>query len=86
MRTITETDIIEARKRVAAAEAANQQQDFSDALLASADLTPDMVRKWLDAVPNVRWCACSKGDTTPEIQCAICGLPPYWTLIEASSR
>jgi hypothetical protein len=80
MRTITEADIIAARQRVAAAEAAHEQQDFEDALLASADLTPDMVRKWLDAVPEVHWCACDTGDTTPQIVCPSCGLPPFWTM------
>jgi hypothetical protein len=53
IRVITEQDIIAARQRVAAAEAANEQQDFADALLASADLEPDMVRQWLDATVNV---------------------------------
>lgn len=78
MRIITEADIIAARQRVAAAEAANQQQDFADALLASPDLTPEMVRTWLDAEVYVHWCACEDGDTTPRIVCATCGLPPYW--------
>ena len=79
MRTITEADIISARERVAAAEAAGEQQDFEDALLASPDLPPSMVREWLDATVNVRWCACNHEDTTPHIACPTCGLPPYWT-------
>lgn len=83
MRTITETDIIEARQRVAAAEAKGEQQDFSDALLASPDLTPEMVKKWLDASVHVHWCACKSEDTTPHIACPTCGLPPYWTSTEA---
>lgn len=77
MRTITEQDIIEARQRVAEAERKGEQQDFRDALLASPDLTPEMVREWLDAVPQVRWCACEKGDHA-RIVCTECGLPPYW--------
>jgi hypothetical protein len=80
MKTITETDIIEARQRVAAAEAAGEQQDFNDALLASPDLTPAMVKEWLDAVPHVRWCACEAGDHS-RIVCTECGLPPYWRSI-----
>lgn len=79
-RTITEQDIIAARQRVAAAEAAQAQQDFADALLASPDLTPEMVRTWLDARVSVHWCACTKeGDDTPRIVCETCGLPPFWT-------
>ena len=77
MKTITETDIIAARQRVVAAEQAGQQQDFADALLASPDLTPAMVKEWLDAVPHVNWCACEKGDHSL-IVCPSCGLPPYW--------
>ena len=76
-RVITEAEIIVARARVAAAEAANEQQNFEDALLASADLTPEMIREWLNASVNVHWCACEKGDH-PRIVCAECGLPPYW--------
>lgn len=82
-RIITEADIITARQRVAAAEAAGQQQDFEDALLASPDLKPSMVREWLDAVPHVNWCACKRQDTAPLIACPDCGLPPYWTEIES---
>lgn len=82
-RVITEQDIITARQRVAAAEANNQQQDFTDALLASPDLTPDMVRLWLKAEVNVHWCACHDEDTTPHIVCKTCGLPPFWTAKEA---
>ena len=78
-KTITEQDIIAARQRVAAAETAGEQQDFADALLASPDLTPDMVRHWLDAQVNVHWCACPMTDDTPRIACPTCGLPPFWT-------
>ena len=79
-RVITEHDIIAARERVAAAEAAGQQQDFADALLASADLTPEMVREWIDATVNVHWCACEGIDGGPaRIVCERCGLPPFWT-------
>lgn len=77
MRVITETDIIEARQRVAAAEAKGEQQDFTDALLASPDLTPEMVKTWLGAGVCVHWCACEQGDHS-RIVCAECGLPPYW--------
>jgi hypothetical protein len=76
---ITEQDIIEARRRVAAAEAAGEQQDFRDALLASPDLTPVMIREWLDCGVNVRWCACIVAADTPRIVCETCGLPPFWT-------
>lgn len=76
-KVITETDIIAARQRVAVAEAANQQQDFRDALLASPDLTPDMVHQWLDARVHVHWCACEHGNHA-RIVCTECGLPPYW--------
>lgn len=76
-RVITEADIIAARQRVAAAEAANQQQDFEDALLASPDLEPDMVEHWCDARVYVHWCACKSGDHS-RIVCTECGLPPYW--------
>lgn len=74
---ITEVDIIAARQRVAAAEAKGEQQDFTDALLASPDLTPEMVKHWLDATPHVSWCACPQGDHS-RIVCTECGLPPYW--------
>lgn len=77
MRTITEQDIIEARLRVAEAERKGEQQDFADALLASPDLTPEMVKTWLDATVHVHWCACEKGDHA-RIVCTECGLPPYW--------
>jgi len=77
-RVITEADIIAARERVAAAEAAHEQQDFEDALLASPDLTPEMVREWLHASVNVHWCACQSEDDTPQIVCPTCGLPPFW--------
>lgn len=83
MRTITETDIIDARERVAAAEGKGEQQDFEDALLASPDLRPSQVREWLNATINVRWCACKHEDTAPVIACAVCGLPPYWTTRKA---
>lgn len=76
---ITELHIIAARQRVAIAEAAGAQQDFSDALLASPDLTPAMVREWLKARVQVNWCACPTTDDTAHIVCATCGLPPYWT-------
>lgn len=78
MRVITEYDIIQARQRVAVAAAAQRQQDFEDALLASPDLTPEMVKLWLNATVNVRWCACKIEDDTPRIVCAACGLPPFW--------
>lgn len=81
IRVITEQDIITARQRVAAAEAAGQQQGFEDALLASADLTPDMVRHWIDCIVKVRWCACEAGDHS-RIVCTECGLPPYWQLTD----
>jgi hypothetical protein len=76
-RIITEKDIVAARQRVIAAEAAHEQQDFADALLASPDLTPEMVETWLDADVHVHWCACEKGDHARVI-CTECGLPPYW--------
>lgn len=76
-RVITEKDIIEARQRVLEAERKGEQQDFGDALLASPDLTPEMVETWLDATVNVRWCACEKGNHA-RIVCTECGLPPYW--------
>lgn len=76
-KVITEADIIAARQRIAAAEAKNEQQDFTDALLASPDLEPDMVRTWLDASVKVKWCACEQGDHS-RIVCTECGLPPYW--------
>jgi hypothetical protein len=79
MQTITEQDIIEARQRVAEAERKGDQQDFRDALLASPDLTPDMVKEWLDARVSVHWCACKTDDLTPRIVCEVCGLPPFWT-------
>lgn len=80
-RVITEKDIIEARQRIAQAEAAGEQQDFTDALLAAPDLTPDMVRFWLDAEVNVHWCACVAVAGTPaRIVCETCGLPPLWTI------
>lgn len=83
-RIITEADIIAARQRVAAAEAAHEQMHFEDALLCSADLTPAMVRQWLDAVPQVRWCACPGVDGGPaRIVCETCGLPPYWTEVKS---
>lgn len=78
-RIVTEIDIIDARERIEAADAAHEQQDFEDALLASPDLTPEMVRLWLNATLNVRWCACKAEDTTPRIVCETCGLPPFWT-------
>ena len=78
-RTITEHDIIAARKRVTAADVANELCDFADALLASPDLTPEMIKDWLDATANVQWCACETDDATPHIVCAQCGLPPFWT-------
>lgn len=79
-RVITERDIIAARERVAAAVAKGEQQDFEDALLASPDLKPDMVREWLNATPHVHWCACPGLPATPaRIACPTCGLPPYWT-------
>lgn len=77
MKTITETDIIAARQRVAEAERKGEQQDFNDALLASPDLTPAMVKEWLDAIPHVNWCACVEGDHSL-IVCPTCDLPPYW--------
>lgn len=77
MRIIAETDIIEARRRVAEAERKQEQQDFGDALLASPDLTPEMVKTWLDAHVRVHWCACEQGDHS-RIVCTECGLPPYW--------
>lgn len=83
MTIITEQDIIAARQRVAAAEQAGEQQDFADALLASPDLTPGMVREWLDATPRVHWCACVEGDHS-RIVCTECGLPPYWKSVGAS--
>ena len=76
-KTITEHDIIAARQRVAEAEQRGEQQDFADALLASPDLTPEMVEHWLDAMVHVHWCACEKGDHA-RIVCTECGLPPYW--------
>jgi hypothetical protein len=79
MRIITEQDIIEARQRVQAAEQAGQQQDFADALLASPDITPEMLKEWLDADVSVHWCACPGEDDTPRIVCEVCGLPPFWT-------
>ena len=85
MRVITETEIVDARERVAAAEANGEQQDFEDALLASPDLEPDMVRQWLNATVNVRWCACESADDVPHIACPACGLPPYWTTRKAES-
>jgi hypothetical protein len=75
-RIITAQDIIAARQRVAAA-GRDQQLDFEDALLASPDLEPDMVREWCNARVRVDWCACEKGDHA-RIVCAECGLPPYW--------
>ena len=81
MRTITEAEIVAARQRVVEAEAKNEQQDFEDALLASPDLTPSMVREWLDANVHVHWCACEHGDHS-RIVCTECGLPPYWKSIE----
>lgn len=83
MTTITEKDIIEARQRVVEAERKGEQQDFRDALLASPDLTPQMVREWLGATPHVNWCACEKGDHS-RIVCTECGLPPYWASVGAS--
>lgn len=77
-RVITEKDIIDARQRVAEAERKGEQQDFADALLASPDLTPEMVRHWLDATVNVHWCACPTTDDTARIVCETCGLPPFW--------
>lgn len=76
-RIVTEADIIAARGRVAVAEEKGEQQDFSDALLSSPDLTPEMVKEWLDAIPRVCWCACEGGDHSL-IVCPSCGLPPYW--------
>lgn len=61
-------------------EAANRQQDFADALLASADLKPEHVETWLDATVNVRWCACGSGDHSL-IVCPSCGLPPFWATV-----
>lgn len=79
MKTITEKDIIEARRRVAEAERKGEQQDFNDTLLASPDLTPAMVKEWLDANVHVHWCACIKqGERPVVIVCPTCGLPPYW--------
>lgn len=85
MKTITETDIIAARQRVAAAEAAGEQQDFSDALLASPDLEPGMIKEWLGAGVRVRWCACEDGDHS-RIVCTECGLPPYWKSVEGAEQ
>lgn len=82
-RIITEHDIIAARQRVVEAERKGEQQDFDDALLASPDLTPEMVREWLDARVHVHWCACEKGDHS-RIVCTECGLPPYWKSKEAA--
>ena len=75
--TITEQDIIAARQRVAEAERNQEQQDFTDALLASTDLTPEMVKQWLDAGVQVQWCACEQTQARA-IVCVTCGLPPYW--------
>lgn len=83
-RTITETDIIAARERVAAAEAKGEQQDWNDALLASPDLTPEMVKDYFNAgetevAVKVHWCACPGVHGTPaRIVCETCGLPPFW--------
>lgn len=85
MRVITEADIIAARRNVERAFAANEQQDFADALLSSPDLEPSMVREWLDASVHVHWCACEKGDHS-RIVCAECGLPPYWKSIESEDE
>lgn len=82
MTIITEQDIVEARQRVAEAERKGELQDFRDALLASPDLTPQMVVEWLDATPRVHWCACEKGDHS-RIVCVECGLPPYWASVGA---
>ena len=84
-RIITEADIIAARQRVAAAEAAGERQVFADALLASPNLTPEMVRTWLDADVYVHWCDCDDGDNTPRIVCQTCGLPPYWIEVRGST-
>ena len=81
-RTITEQDIVAARQRVTMALAAGQQCDFEDALLASPDIEPDMVRAWLDARVAVHWCACEHGDHS-RIVCTECGLPPYWKTAHA---
>jgi hypothetical protein len=86
MQAITERDIIEARQRVAAAERKGEQQDFRDALLASPDLTPAMVKEWLDCRVNVHWCACKIDDPTPRIVCEVCGLPPFWTTADPGAR
>lgn len=84
-RTITEADIIGARERVAAAEAAGQQQDWNDALLASPDLTVEMVKEWAngDGVTlQVHWCACAaQHGKRALIKCETCGLPPFWRSI-----
>lgn len=85
-RVIREADIVAARLRVAAAEAAGEQCDFKDAILASADLTPSMIHEWVGALVHVNWCACAERPTTPaEIVCPACGLPPYWKSIEEAT-
>lgn len=81
---ITEVDIVAARQYVAANLAAGKQVDFDKALLASPDLTPDMIQHWLNATPNVRWCACEGGDHS-RIVCTECGLPPYWKSCDPDS-
>lgn len=84
-RIITETDIIEARERAAAAEAAQQQQDWNDALLASPDLTVEMVKEYLpgdDITVKVHWCAYpDQHGKRASIVCPTCKLPPFWKSI-----
>lgn len=84
-RTITETDIIEARQRVAAAEQAGEQQDWNDALLASPDLEPSMVQEYFnsaDVTLKVHWCACKEQHgRRASIVCETCNLPPFWRSI-----
>lgn len=84
IKLITEVDIVAARQRVVGAMKNGQQQDFSDALLASPDLEPDMVRTWLDASVWVKWCACEAGDHSRIVRTE-CGLPPYWRSVVSES-
>jgi hypothetical protein len=76
-RIIQAADIVAARERIKADEAAGRQHHFEDALLGLPGVTPAMVREWLDAEPRVHWCACEDTDQSL-IVCPQCGLPPYW--------
>lgn len=76
---ITAYTIIEARKKVQEASALNPI-DFVAGLLGSHGVTAAMVKEWVPgAILRVEWCACDPCPDPKAIQCAACGLPPYWS-------